>query len=77
MDLASNYRSLVRTHFPNAKIVADRFHVIRIVNHHFLNCCATSILSPATTAACCRRCAATATICAPINSSDLPPIFEN
>jgi transposase len=26
----------VRTHFPNAIIVADCFHVIRIVNHHFL-----------------------------------------
>jgi transposase len=38
MDLAANYRSLVRSHFPNAKIVADRFHVIRIINHHFLNC---------------------------------------
>jgi transposase len=38
MDLATNYRSLVRLHFPNARIVADRFHVIRIVNHHFLNC---------------------------------------
>ena len=38
MDLAANYRALVRTHFPNARIVADRFHVIRIVNHHFLNC---------------------------------------
>jgi transposase len=38
MDLASVYRSLVRKHFPNARIVADRFHVIRIVNHHFLNC---------------------------------------
>lgn len=38
MDLATNYRSLVRTHFPNARIVADRFHVIRIINHHFLNC---------------------------------------
>ena len=38
MDLATNYRSLVRTHFPNAQIVADRFHVIRIINHHFLNC---------------------------------------
>jgi transposase len=36
IDLASNYRTLVRKHFPNAKIVADRFHVIRIVNHHFL-----------------------------------------
>ncbi len=38
MDLASVYRSLVRQHFPNARIVADRFHVIRIVNHHFLAC---------------------------------------
>ncbi len=27
MDLAANYRSLVRLHFPNARIVADRFHV--------------------------------------------------
>ena len=38
MDLAANYRSLVRLHFPNAHIVADRFHVIRIINHHFLAC---------------------------------------
>jgi transposase len=38
MDLASSYRALVRKHFPKAKIVADRFHVIRIVNHHFLAC---------------------------------------
>ncbi len=38
MDLASNYRSLARLHFPNARIVADRFHVIRIINHHFLAC---------------------------------------
>jgi transposase len=38
MDLASVYRSLVRRHFPQARIVADRFHVIRIVNHHFLAC---------------------------------------
>ena len=38
MDLASVYRSVVRKHFPNARVVADRFHVIRIVNHHFLNC---------------------------------------
>jgi len=28
MDLAS-FRSLVRLHFPNARSVADRFHVIR------------------------------------------------
>ena len=38
MDLASVYRALVRKYFPNAKIVADRFHVIRLINHHFLAC---------------------------------------
>ena len=38
MDLATVYRSLVRKHFPQARIVADRFHVIRVINHHFLAC---------------------------------------
>jgi transposase len=38
MDLASVYRSVVRKYFPNARIVADRFHVIRLLNHHFLAC---------------------------------------
>jgi transposase len=38
MDLASVYRAIVRKHFPNALIVADRFHVIRLINHHFLGC---------------------------------------
>lgn len=38
MDLSASYRALVRLHFPNARIVADRFHVIRIINHHFLAC---------------------------------------
>ena len=38
MDLASVYRALVRKHFPKAKIVADHFHVIRLINHHFLAC---------------------------------------
>jgi len=38
MDLATHYRSLVRKHFPQAKIVADHFHVIRLVNQHYLNC---------------------------------------
>ncbi len=38
MDLSSTYRALVRKHFPNARIVADRFHVIRVINHHFLAC---------------------------------------
>jgi transposase len=36
MDLSSTYRAIVRKHFPNAQIVADRFHVIRLINHHFL-----------------------------------------
>jgi transposase len=36
IDLASSYRALIRKHFPHAKIVADRFHVIRLVNHDFL-----------------------------------------
>lgn len=38
MDLAPSYRALARKHFPRARIVADRFHVIRLVNHHFLSC---------------------------------------
>lgn len=36
MDLSSTYRALARKHFPQAQIVADRFHVIRLINHHFL-----------------------------------------
>lgn len=36
MDLSETYRRLVRKYFPNAKIVTDRFHVIRWVNHQFL-----------------------------------------
>ena len=38
MDLATVYRSIARTFFPNAEIVADRFHVVRLVNQHFLAC---------------------------------------
>jgi transposase len=38
MDLSSTYRALARKHFPKARIVADRFHVIRLINHHFLAC---------------------------------------
>jgi transposase len=34
MDLSSTYRSIIKKHFPNAKIVADRFHVIRLIQHH-------------------------------------------
>lgn len=36
MDLSETYRQIVRKYFPNAQIVADRFHVVRLVNHHFL-----------------------------------------
>lgn len=36
IDLSSTYRNIVRKYFPNAKLVSDRFHVIRLVNQHFL-----------------------------------------
>lgn len=36
MDLSETYRRIVQKYFPNAKIVADRFHVIRWTNHQFL-----------------------------------------
>ena len=37
MDLSDTYRAIIHRHFPNALIVADRFHVIRLINYHFLN----------------------------------------
>jgi transposase len=36
IDLSSPYRAIVQQWFPNARIVADRFHVVRIIYHHFL-----------------------------------------
>lgn len=39
MDLSSAYRSLVQKHFPNALIVSDRFHVVRLVLHAFSGVC--------------------------------------
>lgn len=36
MDLSETYRQIARKHFSNALIVADRFHVIRLINHHFV-----------------------------------------
>lgn len=33
IDLSSNYKHLIQRYFPNAKIVADRFHVIRLMLH--------------------------------------------
>jgi transposase len=34
--MAETYRASISKHFPNAKIVADRFHVVRLINHQFL-----------------------------------------
>ncbi|GAB5540215.1 MAG: ISL3 family transposase [Salibacteraceae bacterium] len=36
MDLSETYRRIAKQCFPNATIVADRFHVVRLINHHFL-----------------------------------------
>ena len=36
IDLSNAYRDLVRKWFPNALLVADRFHAVRIVMHHFV-----------------------------------------
>jgi len=36
MDLSETYRQIAQKYFPDALIVADRFHVIRLINHHFL-----------------------------------------
>lgn len=36
MDLSETFRCVGRKHFPNAMIVADRFHVVKLINHHFL-----------------------------------------
>lgn len=35
MDLSETFRSIAKKHLPKALIVADRFHVIKLVNHHF------------------------------------------
>lgn len=44
MDFSETYRSLIKKYMPQAKIVADRFHVIRLVNHHFMK--AWQIIDP-------------------------------
>jgi transposase len=36
IDLSSPYRRLIRRYFPRARIVADRFHVVRLIQHHFM-----------------------------------------
>lgn len=35
IDLSNAYRDLIRKWFPNAILVADRFHAVRVVMHHF------------------------------------------
>jgi transposase len=52
LDLASGDRALVKKHFPNARIAADRFHVIRIITTTSWPVGETSIPSAARTAAC-------------------------
>jgi len=44
MDLSETYRSIAKKYFPNAMIVADRFHVVRLVNQQFLK--AWGLLDP-------------------------------
>lgn len=39
MDMYSPYRVMVRKWFPNAKVISDRFHVIKLINHHFSKTC--------------------------------------
>ena len=36
MDLSETYRRIAQRYFPGATIVADRFHVVRLINQHFL-----------------------------------------
>lgn len=36
MDMSETYRGIARKWFPNAKLVVDRFHVVKLVNLHFL-----------------------------------------
>lgn len=36
MDLSETYRSIAKKHFPNALVVADRFHAVRLVNQQFV-----------------------------------------
>lgn len=44
MDLSQTFRNLAHKYFKNALVVADRFHVVRLINHHFLK--TWSLLDP-------------------------------
>ncbi len=39
MDLSSSYRAIIEKSFPNATIVVDHFHVIRMFEYHFIELC--------------------------------------
>jgi transposase len=39
IDLSVTYRNLIKKYFPNALIVSDRFHVLRLVEHAFMQTC--------------------------------------
>jgi transposase len=36
MDMSETYRSIAKKWFPKARLVVDRFHVVKLVNLHFL-----------------------------------------
>ena len=36
MDLSKTFRNIAKKYFPSPLVVADRFHVVRMINHHFL-----------------------------------------
>jgi transposase len=36
IDLSETYRTIIKQTFPNAMIVADRFHVVRLIIHRFM-----------------------------------------
>jgi len=36
IDMSKTYRAVVGGYFPHARLVADRFHVVRLVMYHFL-----------------------------------------
>ena len=39
MDLSETYRSIAKTYFPRALVVADRFHVVRLALYHLMKTC--------------------------------------
>lgn len=36
LDLSDPYKKFVKEFFPNANLVADKFHVLRLLNHHIM-----------------------------------------